>query len=169
MTETLNWLIGAGLFSLVIGLVYREFEAWRGRRRELKGLLHLLDLEVSHNQQQLSTFKTHPESIVTPIGHLVRTDNWDSNKARIAQLLKDKDHFRTVAAFYSNLDNVMLPVIQLEQASDPTKQEFVSKLLPDMQRQACVTRGIIHKYIPPPAEEFGLPFELSEGPQKPER
>lgn len=80
--------------------------------------------------------------------------------------MKDKNHFRDIAMFYNNLQNVVLPVMQTDHISDETKQQFVSQLLPDMQERVQGTRDIIHKYIAASEEEFGLPFDLSEDPQE---
>lgn len=163
MNEALNWLIGAGLFSLMIGFAYREIEAWRGRQRELKGLMYLLDLEVGHNQRSLSVFEEHPDYITQPIGQPIRTATWEDSKARMAQLIKDKDHFGYIVVFYNNLENVMLAAIQTDQVSDADKRAFVSALLPDMKERAQGTRDIIHRYTPPPEnEEFGSPFDMSD-------
>lgn len=163
MTDLLNWLVGAGLLGLVITLGYREWDSWRERKRERDGLLYLVDLELSYNERAISTFEKRPEDIIQPIGEPVKTGAWNDSKIRIAQLLSNKNHFRTIALFYSNLEDVMLPVMLLEAASEDVRREFVSRLLPDMSEKVREARAVVHKYISPPEEKFGLPFDLPEG------
>jgi hypothetical protein len=164
MTATLNWLTSAGLLTLGIGFAYREWEAWRSRRRELRGLLYLLDLEVSHNLRSLSLFAKNPDIVTQHVVQPIRTATWEDSKARIVQLMKNRDHFEDIASFYNNLENMILPTIQTDQVSDEARQIFLLGKLPDMQEQAQEIRDVIHTYIPPTQVKYKS--DLPEGLQK---
>ncbi len=151
MVATLDWIVSAGILALVISFIYREWETWRGRQRELKGLLYLLNFEVSRNQQTLSEFIKEPDSATRNVGKLIQTTVWNETKVQLTHLLKNKDHFRTIAYFYYILDDAMLSVIHHKHLSDTIKEDFVSTLSLDLREQGQEVQDIINVYIP--AEE----------------
>jgi hypothetical protein len=74
---------------------FREIEAWRVRKRELKGLLRLMAAEIEYNQKVLDLFIESPramEELAEEAGLL--TQAWEENRARIAQLYKDGEDFQ---------------------------------------------------------------------------
>lgn len=147
MTATLDWIVSAGLLALVIGFIYRGWETWRGRQRELKGLMYLLNFEVSRNQRTLSEFIEEPDSVTRNVGKLVQTNVWNEIKVQLAYLLENQDHFRTIAYFYYILDDAMLSVIHHKHLSDTIKEDFVSTLSLDLLEQGREVQDIINMYI----------------------
>jgi hypothetical protein len=93
-------LVGAILGAVIGGFVgayansrSRDREVKKADDRECKGLLYLVDGELYFNETRLTRLKDDPRFIIwTSLGNL-RSDNWDSGKARLAQLVAP-DHMK---------------------------------------------------------------------------
>lgn len=134
----------------------------RSRIRELRGLLLILDVEISYNQRTLSMVQNNPQTFFVPVGEFMKKSEWERTRSRIAYLMAEKNHFRTFATFFINIEDVILPVVESPHVEPETKLEFVSKLLPDMLEKAAEARAVIRDYVELPEEAFGLPFNLED-------
>lgn len=94
----------AAIGAAAVAYSFREFEAWRSRKRELKGLLRLLAVEIEYNEEILEAFKNsrshpgeHPQ--------VLHTQAWEENRSRIAQLLKRGEDFGCLADYFMYVAN----------------------------------------------------------------
>ena len=104
LAEVVQWIPGAAIVVAAIAYFFREFEAARSRKRELKGLLRLLAVEIEYNENILEAFKNsrshpgeHPQ--------VLHTRAWEENRGRIAQLLKRGEDFGCLADYFMNVAN----------------------------------------------------------------
>jgi hypothetical protein len=102
LAEVVQWIPGAAIVVAAIAYFFREFEAWRSRKRELKGLLRLLAVEIEYNEHILEAFKN---SRSDPGEHTqgLHTRAWEENRSRIAQLLKRGEDFGYLADYFMNV------------------------------------------------------------------
>lgn len=156
-------LVSGGLVSLAASIAYHEWTARRSRQRELEGLLYLLDLEIGHNQLSLSQFVEDPDSVTHTVGAPIQTTVWNEVKARVAYLLEDKEHFRTIASFYSILEESVLPVIEHKDMTAQTKRDFISTLSKSEQENAEEVQVIIHQYISVDPRKYSVVVSLPGG------
>ena len=97
----IEWIPGAAIVVAAVTYFFREVEAWRSRKRELKGLLRLLAVEIEYNEDILEAFKnsgSHPGE--HPQG--LHTQAWEENRGRIAQLLEHGEDFGRLADYFMN-------------------------------------------------------------------
>jgi hypothetical protein len=102
--SVIEWIPGAAIVVAAVAYFFREFEAWRSRKRERKGLLRLLAVEIEYNEHILEAFKnsrSHPGEH-PPVLH---TRAWQENRGRIAQLLKRGEDFGDLADYFMNVAN----------------------------------------------------------------
>jgi hypothetical protein len=102
-SEVVQWIPGVAIVAAAGAYFFREVEAWRSRKRELKGLLRLLAVEIEYNEDLLEASKnspdmSHPQAL--PAG--LHTRAWEENRGRIAQLLKRGEDFGRLADYFMN-------------------------------------------------------------------
>jgi hypothetical protein len=102
LSEVLQWIPGAAIVVAAVAYFFREFEAARSRKRELKGLLRLLAVEIEYNKDILEAFK-NPRSHPGEHPQGLHTQAWEENKGRIAQLLKRSEDFGDLADYFMNV------------------------------------------------------------------
>jgi hypothetical protein len=107
------------LFSGIVGAflvfclgVLRE--RWR-REQELEGLLRLVDKEIQHNElsglPELAV-KSGADFDAREPARALRIDTWQQARAKIAELLLNRERFSTLADYYLNvqtLNNLLDP------------------------------------------------------------
>jgi hypothetical protein len=98
----IEWIPGAAIVVAAVVYFFREVEAWRSRKRELKGLLRLLAVEIEYNEDILEAFK-NPRSHPGDHPQGLHTQAWEGNKGRIAQLLKRGEDFGDLAVYFMNV------------------------------------------------------------------
>ena len=104
LSEVVQWIPGVAIVAAAGAYFFREVEAWRSRKRERKGLLRLLAVEIEYNENVLEAFKnsrSHPGE--HPQG--LHTQAWQENRGRIAQLLKRGEDFGRLADYFMNVAN----------------------------------------------------------------
>jgi hypothetical protein len=104
LSEVVQWIPGAAIVVAAVAYFFREFEAARSRKRERKGLLRLLAVEIEYNKDILEAFKnsqSHPENYP----QVLHTRAWEENRGRIAQLLKRGEDFGCLADYFMNVAN----------------------------------------------------------------
>ena len=97
-----QWIPVAAIVGAAGAYIFSEVEGWRSRKRELKGLLRLLAVEIEYNKDILEAFKNsrshpgeHPQ--------VLHTRAWEENRGRIAQLLKRGEDFGWLADYFMNV------------------------------------------------------------------
>ena len=102
LSEVVQWIPVAAIGAAAVAYSFREIEAALSRKRELKGLLRLLAVEIEYNEDILEAFKnsrSHPGE--HPQG--LHTQAWEENRGRIAQLLKRSEDFGDLADYFMNV------------------------------------------------------------------
>jgi hypothetical protein len=99
-----QWIPAAAIGAAAAAYFFREVEAAHSQKRELKGLLRLLAVEIEYNENILETFKN---SRIHPGEHppVLHTRAWEENRVRIAQLLKRGEDFGCLADYFMNVAN----------------------------------------------------------------
>ena len=109
MTETLLQqliqVIPIGVIgAAAVAYLFRECEARQARKRELKGLLRLLVVEIAYNQMVFEHLEEFPEATSQLAeGAGLQTRAWEENRARIAELIKDSDDLQHFADYFMNV------------------------------------------------------------------
>ena len=104
LSEVVQWIPVAAIGAAAVAYSFREFEAWRSRKRELKGLLRLLAVEIEYNEDILEAFK-NSQSDPGEHPQVLHTRAWEENRGRIAQLLKRSEDFGCLADYFMNVAN----------------------------------------------------------------
>jgi hypothetical protein len=103
----IEWIPGAAIVVAAVAAasayILREVEAGRSRKRELKGLLRLLAVEVEYNETVLKVMAKTPDLIGGLPGASLHAQAWEENRGRIAQLLKQGQDFQDLADYFMNV------------------------------------------------------------------
>jgi hypothetical protein len=122
--------------------IFREIEAWRSRKRELKGLLRLLAVEIAYNQKVLDLFIESPramEEMADEAGLLSRA--WEENRARIAQLLNNGENFQRLANYF-----IYIAVVEKERL-EVEKQRSLLLHLPSVLEQGEAAQRVVDEVV----------------------
>ncbi|PLS87755.1 MAG: hypothetical protein CYG60_00200 [Actinobacteria bacterium] len=141
----------------------REFLDWRQRRKELKGILRLLDLETYRHRKQLNAYKNTPTWITDAPVDTLRFSAWDKSNTRLSQLLRDDTEFADIAKYYENLR----AVDEFRRSSEDTeswRQERVGLLLPTLFELHDLTRRHIKRNVP--EASLGTPLDTLQNKNK---
>ena len=160
-----EWIPGAAIIVAAVAATvaygFREFEAWRSRIRELKGLLRLLAVEVEYNETVLEKMAKNPVLIGGLPGASLHVQAWEENRGRIAQLLKQGQDFQDLADYFMNVaafEKYRLEDLREEdvnQASDLLLQNVSTLLEQGTDAMQVVIRGTGGK-VEPQVEVPGL-------------
>jgi hypothetical protein len=142
-----QWIPVAAIVGAAGAYIFREVEGWRSRKRELKGLLRLLAVEIEYNKDILEAFKNsrsqlekHPQGL--------HTRAWEEDKGRIAQLLKRSEDFGCLADYFMNV-----ATFEEYRRSGQEWAVTLSESIPSLEQQGkdamrVVTRGTGGKVEP---------------------
>jgi hypothetical protein len=114
-----EWLAGAGLTAAIFAFAAQEFRVWRGRRRELKGLLRMMRSEVVPDIRNAAELARPDTRIENPsalselfsslhdesggeAAPLWSTKFWEDNGVNLARLLPEDD-FADLEDYYDAL------------------------------------------------------------------
>jgi hypothetical protein len=101
------WVLQALPVTVIVGAaiayIFREIEAARSRKRERKGLLRLLAVEIEFNETVLEEITETPIVLSELPGASLHTQAWEENRGRIAQLLKRGEDFQDLADYFMNV------------------------------------------------------------------
>ncbi len=147
-----EWLKSVGQVLTGLGLLVAAFiyllEVWRGyqeRVLELVGLLELVAIETSRNNQALSRLIREPQRLISPFGAPFQTEAWDQNSVRISQLLEDYTLFSLMARYYQSLQ---LAREALEHGAPETEGiEELRKRVEAARQYGGVLEYRAHRYI----------------------
>ena len=100
VSQALQVFGGLGVLGATVAYMLKTWGDWRQRRRERRGLLRLLLVEIEQNERQLRAFRTLPDWITdAPVGYL-RSDAWEGARLRLAELLENEEVFSDIAQCY---------------------------------------------------------------------
>lgn len=182
----------SGLAGALLVFFLTSVRSWAAersqRKRELKGLLKLIDMEIYQNRYKLEIIKSNPD-----VGQSYSTysqlhlETWDSSKARLAQLL-DSEHLETLNRHYGLLQRltVILPdnpfnpsrglsrgakrnskvkraIGQATEDATPKRETLLSVYARDALKYGDDARQYAKAHIGPPPDYFELYTEEQEG------
>jgi hypothetical protein len=101
----LGALIGALVGAASVHLL-RELAEGRREERERRGLLHLVSIEIDHNEKQCQLLRAIPSYVFSEQIDLIKMDTWASARARLTQLLPSDDLGR-LARYYAPLQELV--------------------------------------------------------------
>ncbi len=161
-------LLSLAVFSAVVIYLFGEWGDRRQRKRELKGLLKILDIEIAGNKRQLLIFDEYPVWITRAPSHSLQTRAWEDIRARLADLMKNDDQFNDIAKYYANIqaiDRYRLGDTATE-TSEEYRQQRVKEQLRLLLELSDIARKHIRKYVP---DTFiGTPLRSLEEARDPE-
>ena len=165
LSEVVQWIPGAAIVVAAVtaagAYFFREFEAARSRKRELRGLLRLLAVEIEYNEEILEAFQ-NARSRLGEHPPVLHTQAWVENRGRIAQLLKRGEDFGDLAIYFMNVANYE-EYRRTGQEWEDTLKEYIPIL--EQQGNAAmnvVIRGTGGK-VEPGVEVPGLDAPKDEG------
>jgi hypothetical protein len=148
-------VVGTLLSLLVLGavIVYLlgEWGDRRQRRRELKGLLRILDTEIAANERLLRIFEERPAWITRAPDHSLQSRAWEDARVRLAHLLKNRKQFDDIARYYANIQAVegyRLLDTGAEASDEEHRQQRVNQQLRLLLELSDVARTHIRKHVP---------------------
>jgi hypothetical protein len=112
METTLEWLLGAGIFTVLVtqffGIARSIVGSYITKRRARKGLLRLLYTEVAQNKTNIDYVVdviNRPETAKSALamrGRYVTAEAWKSARVPLSQNISGK-HFAVLSDYYKNL------------------------------------------------------------------
>src|SRR5919199_938374 len=162
-------LLSLAVFAAVLVYLLGEWGDRRQRKRELKGLLKILDIEIAGNKRQLLIFDEYPVWITRAPDHSLQTRAWEDIRARLADLLRNDEQFSDIAKYYGNIqaiDRYRLGDTGAE-TSEKHRQQRVKEQLRLLLELSDIATGHIRKHVP---DAFiGTPLRSLEegGPEAP--
>lgn len=136
----------------------REWLDWKQRKRELQGLLRLLDGEIRNHGRQLEAYRDTPWWITNAPEKATRFEAWDASKIRLAQLLKDDTQFADINKCYENL-RVIDEFRRNDTLTPEWRIERVTVKLDELLEIQEIAIGHIRAHIPEP---IGTPMRSLE-------
>ncbi len=144
-------VVGTGLSLLVLGavIVYLlgEWGDRRQRKRELKGLLRILDIEIAANERLIRLFDERPAWINRAPDHSLQSRVWEDARVRLAYLLKNHKQFDDIARYYGNIQAVEEYRL-LDTGGEEHNQQRVNQQLRLLLELSDVAREHIRQHVP---------------------
>lgn len=147
-------VVGTLLSLLVLGAVVvyllGEWGERRQRKRELEGLLRILDVEIAANERLLQIFEDHPAWITQAPDHSLQSRAWEDARVRLAHLLKNRRQFADIARYYGNIQAVedYRLLDTGTEVSEEHRQRRVKQQLRILLELSDVAKGHIRKHVP---------------------
>lgn len=146
-------VVGTVLSLMVLGAVVvyllGEWGERRQRKRELKGLLRILDTEIVTNERLLRIFDEHPDWLTRAPEHSLQSRTWEDVRVRLAYLLKDRKQFDDMARYYANIQAMegyrLLDTGTLDEEHGKRRAKRQLSFLLEL---SAVARGHIRKHLP---------------------
>jgi len=147
----LGTLLALGVLAAVIAYLIGEWGERRQRKRELKGLLRILDIEIAGNKRQLQIFEEYPTWIAEAPGHSLQTQAWEDARARLAHLLNNDKQFDDIARYYWSIQEIERYLLgdTGTETSEENRQTYVTSQLRLLLDLSDTARAHIRKYIAP--------------------
>jgi len=147
----LGALLALGVFVAVLAYLLGEWGERRQRKRELKGLLKILDIEIAGNRRQLRIFEEHPTWIAEAPDHSLQTKAWEDARVRLAHLLRNDKQFDDIARYYWSIQEIERYRLGNTgtATSEEQRQTYITSQLRLLLELSDTARGHIRKYVPP--------------------
>lgn len=151
MRDALQYLLGAGIISVLATQLAVWARETRARRRERDGLLRILFAEVCVNQDLLNfllTVERAGRSIAIAWGvtsNNASSDAWEATRVQLAQHLSSQE-IATLASYYTNLARLRVDADN-EQKPGP-KIEISPGIARELHRKGEHVTRIIKSYVP---------------------
>jgi hypothetical protein len=129
-----------GALSVFLLGVLREYLR---RRRELRGIARLIDMEIRHNEMGLKSLYNQPELVLTDTINTIRLETWDATRVKIAELMPYY-YFGQLAFYYLFLQELKHMAIARHAFHDPAN--LVEELLKQVQKQEADAAKAAWKY-----------------------
>lgn len=144
MRLILEGLLGAGLLSVTLVYLLNVLRERRSRKRELKGLLQLIQVEIVHNHFMLKHFWKGWgfHFLLNPAITPMSMEAWKDSRVRLAQMLS-LQQFSEIANYYQNVQWLL----------DIAYAENSDEYSDDDRREVLKTRGTKRDS---PADKRGL-------------
>jgi hypothetical protein len=135
----LQWIPVAAIATAAVAYIFREIEDWRSRKRERKGLLRLLAVEIEYNKDILEAFK-NPRLAPGEHPQVLHTHAWEENRSRIAQLLERGDDFGDLADYFMNIAS-----FEEYRRSGQEWAVTLSEYIPSLEQQGKDAMNVINR------------------------
>lgn len=141
-------VLGLGILGALVAYYLRARSDRIQHKKELKGLLRLLDVELEGNDDELKRLEDQPDWITwASTFSALSTKAWEDVRVRLSQLLEDEKQFVDIARYYDTVHLVS------ETRSDTTqdedyRQDLVYRTLPVLQEQSDLVTKHIRDYLP---------------------
>jgi hypothetical protein len=156
-------VVGTILSLVVLGavIVYLlgEWGDRRQRKRELKGLLQILDIEIAANERLIRIFDARPAWITRAPDHSLQSRAWEDARVRLAHLLKNRKQFDDIARYYGTIQAVegyRLLDTRAVASDEEHRQQRVKQQLRLMLELSDAAKGHIRKHVPDASIETSL-------------
>jgi hypothetical protein len=158
-------VVGTLLSLLVLGavIVYLlgEWGDRRQRKRELRGLLRILDIEIAANERLIRLFDEHPAWISRAPEHSLQSRAWEDARVRLTYLLKNRKQFDDIAEYYGNIQAAeeYRLLDTGAGASEERNQQRINQQLRLLLELSDVAREHIRQHVPD--APVGTPLQYS--------
>ena len=152
-------LLGLGVFIAVVAYLLSEWGERKQRKRELKGLLRIVEIEIAGNKRQLHIFDEHPAWVTQAPDNFLQTKAWEDARARLAHLLRNEKQFDDIARYYGTIQAVegyRLLDTSAVASDEEHRQQRVKQQLRLMLELSDAARGHIRKHVPDASVETSL-------------
>ncbi len=150
-TIVVGTVLSLAVLAAVIVYLLGEWGDRRQRKRELRGLLRILDTEIAANERLLRIFDEHPAWITRAPDHSLQSRAWEDVRARLAYLLKNRKQFDDIARYYGTIQAVegyRLLDTGTEASDEEHRQRRVKQQLSLLLELSDVARQHIRKHVP---------------------
>jgi hypothetical protein len=149
-TIVVGTILGLLVLGAVVVYLLGEWGERRQRKRELKGLLRILDIEIAANERLLQIFEDHPAWITQAPDHSLQSRAWEDARVRLAHLLKNRKQFDDIARYYGNIravEDYRLLDTGAEVSDEAHRQRRVKLQLRILLELSDVAKGHIRKHV----------------------
>lgn len=114
-------------------------------RRELNGLLRVLDVEIELHEWRLSEWEKRRDELNISVP--LATEAWHEVRARLSQLLRNETEFADFARYYHNLE--WMDSKRLDPTIHPlTRANMLRDFLPQLREEHELVKRHVREYIP---------------------
>ena len=162
-TIVVGTILGLLVLGAVVVYLLGEWGERRQRKRELKGLLRILDIEIAANERLLQIFEDHPAWITQAPDHSLQSRAWEDARVRLAHLLKNRKQFDDIARYYGNIQAVedYRLLDTGAEVSEEHRQRRVEQQLRILLELSAIAKGHIRKHVSDTL--VGTPLRFPEG------
>lgn len=147
VTNIGSFVLGLGILGALVAYALRANADRIQRKRERKGLLRLLAVEVYHNDMALSGFEKDLQLITIQSVPGTSTKVWEDIRVRLSQLLKEENQFADIATYYDTLQAVDASRLDIT-TPEKARRDMVRPMLPILRKQTDTVIEHTRGYLP---------------------